>query len=615
MIMTVDRRTSLLKDIHNAVSPGWHCRHRGLAGGSLGLAAFLLEYSEMSGNDDVRIKGEALLNKSISSISGLPTGLMHGHWGLIPVMARLVKKNIITLSDDYLHFLDRLYNTEFFIYNAVPVKTYMEDSLLTDTTLLRDMERIHSGSVTELVFRERILGFVDECDYLLSEDWGPLHHPSRLTSCQLYSMLEFLMDVHDRGLYPAKTREVLSRLSANCENHVFENSVHSLLLKRRLYGKEVIDHVRTLGAKDMMGFLGEAGLYAWIYEDGSVLTDFMDDGVVSELEDAISEGAGNAEDVVCIGLGLLTESKRHNGQDSREIKGIGGYGRHAAAHIRRRMVNETVRDIRIIDRNPCRDLSDLTFCIPVRIDSAERKRNLMTVLRFYSAITDAQFIVLEAGSEPSASEVGEIRNTKYVFIEDNNRIFHRTCYINKMLSMCRTPFAAVWDTDAMIPVSQLSDAMRILKEGDFIMAYPYDGTFLMVSDYFSHKFSETLDIRILTEYAQNSTVAASYHSVGGAFIVDIERYRATGAENEHFTGWGPEDVERYRRLEILGNRPARTQGSVYHMSHPRGLNSGDNDTITMTATKSELFKVCSMEKEQLMEYILTWEWIDHETSV
>lgn len=613
--MTDDRRTSILKDIHNAVSTGLHCRHRGLAGGSLGLAAFLLEYSEMSGSDDIRAEGEVLLNSIIGSIAGQPVGLMHGHWGLIPVMARLVKRNIITLGEDYLHFLDKLYNTEFFIYNAVPVKTYMEDPLLTDAILFRDMERIHAGSVTELVFMERILGFVDECDCLLSEDWGPLHHPSRLTSCQLFSMLEFLMDVCDRGLYPTKTREVLSRLSAHCESHVFDNSIDSLQFQRNLYGKKVSGHVRALGTKDMTGFLGEAGLYAWLYEDGTVLTDFMDDEVVSELENAISNSACNVDDLICIGLGLLTESKRRNGQDSKEIKVFGGYTCHGAVGIRQRTVDETVRDISIIDKNPCQNLSDLTFCIPVRIDSAERKRNLMTVLRYYSAITDARFIVLEAGSKPSASEVGEIRNTKYVFIEDNNRIFHRTRYINKMLGMCRTSFAAVWDTDAVTPVRQISEALGILKESDCIMAYPYDGTFLMVSDYFSHKFSETLDIRVLTEYAKNSIVAASYHSVGGAFVVDIERYRAIGAENEHFTGWGPEDVERYRRLEILGKRPARTQGSLFHMSHPRGLNSGDNDTATMTCTKSELFKVCSMEKDQLKEYIKSWEWIDHETNI
>ncbi len=604
--MTDDRRTSILKEIHDAVSPGRHCRHRGLAGGSLGLAAFLLEYSEMSGNDRIRDEGEDLLNSIIGSIAGLPAGLMHGRWGLIPVIARLVKRNIITLGEDYLLFLDKLYNTEFFIYNAVPVKTYQEDPLLTDAILLRDMERVHSGDISELVFRERILGFVEECDCLLSEDWGPLHHPSRLTSCQLSSMLEFLMDVRDRGLYPTKTREVLSNLSAHCESHVFDGSVHSLLLQRKLYGKEVIDHVKALGIKDMTGFLGEAGLYAWLYEDGTVLTDFMDDEVVSELEDAISDNACDVDDLICIGLGLLTESKRGNGRDSREIKGIGGYSCDGSAGIRQRTVNEAALDISIIDRNPCLDLSDLTFCIPVRIDSAERKRNLMTVLRFYSAITDARFIVLEAGFKPLASEAGEIRNTEYVFIEDNNRIFHRTRYINKMLGTCRTPFAAVWDTDAVIPVRQISEALNILKEGDCIMAYPYGGTFLMVSDYFSHKFSETVDIRILTEYAQHSSVVASYHSVGGAFVVDIERYRAIGAENERFTGWGPEDVERYRRLEILGKRPTRTQGSLFHMNHPRGLNSGDNDTATMTSTKSELFKVCAMEKDQLMEYISTW---------
>lgn len=71
----------------------------------------------------------------------------------------------------------------------------------------------------------------------------------------------------------------------------------------------------------------------------------------------------------------------------------------------------------------------------------------------------------------------------------------------------------------------------------------------------------------------------------------------------------------------LSYRHYRDASSIYEglslnsMSHPRGLNSGDNDTATMTITKSELFKICSMEKDQLMEYISTWKWIGHETSI
>ena len=42
------------------------------------------------------------------------------------------------------------------------------------------------------------------------------------------------------------------------------------------------------------------------------------------------------------------------------------------------------------------DLKELTFCIPVRIDSEYRLRNLLAVLRFYATHIHANYILLEA---------------------------------------------------------------------------------------------------------------------------------------------------------------------------------------------------------------------------
>lgn len=52
-------------------------------------------------------------------------------------------------------------------------------------------------------------------------------------------------------------------------------------------------------------------------------------------------------------------------------------------------------------------------------------------------------------------------------------------------------------------------------------------------------------------------------SVGGAFLVNKTKYLETGGENEGFYGWGPEDVERVKRLEILELPIARTKGALY----------------------------------------------------
>ena len=99
--------------------------------------------------------------------------------------------------------------------------------------------------------------------------------------------------------------------------------------------------------------------------------------------------------------------------------------------------------------------------------------------------------------------------------------------------------------------------------------------------------------------------------MGGAYLVDVLRYRKYGWENEYFLGWGPEDAERYTRLEILGQKPCRVDGHLYHLFHPRGVNSGMSDKVLAKSTKKEYCKVCSLSPEELKKYIKSWKWIEN----
>lgn len=255
-----------------------------------------------------------------------------------------------------------------------------------------------------------------------------------------------------------------------------------------------------------------------------------------------------------------------------------------------------------------RDMSQLTFCIPVRIDSDYRLRNLNSVLAFYSSRIKAKYIVLEADTVQHIKTLPNVDGLRYKFVNDNNPIFHRTHYINMMLHDTATPLAAVWDADAIAPTSQLHQAYTLLIDKGCTMVYPYDGRFWQVDLFHSELFNHNRNIKILESYDMPRILMSGYHSVGGAFMVNVEAYRKYGWENEHFTGWGPEDVERYHRLEILGERPARTEGPLFHLYHTRGMNSGDYDKELSTSTKREYSHVCSMMPDELRAYVDTWEW-------
>ncbi len=257
------------------------------------------------------------------------------------------------------------------------------------------------------------------------------------------------------------------------------------------------------------------------------------------------------------------------------------------------------------------DTPELTICFPVRIDSDHRMRNLLSALSYYQRVTNARIIVIEADAEPHVADIMAKRypSVLYRFVYDTNEIFHRTHYINEMFRMTRSKIAAVADCDILVPGVQILAAYKALMSSDTdVMAIPYDGVVWSVNQYYSDLFHHKGDIRLLSEVTAPRSALFSFGSVGGFFIVDVERYRLFGWENEHFIGWGPEDAERHHRLTILGHPPVIIPGEIYHLYHSRGINSGYAVEEVTLATKSEYCKVCSMWPHELRAYVDSWQW-------
>lgn len=150
------------------------------------------------------------------------------------------------------------------------------------------------------------------------------------------------------------------------------------------------------------------------------------------------------------------------------------------------------------------NMTALTFCIPVRIDSKYRMRNLLAVLAFYSRYVDARYILPEADKERRIWNLPHIPGLRYQYIHDENPIFHRTHYINRMLSEVTTKVAAIWDTDAIVPIPQLQQAYERILQSERTMVYPYDGRFRGVDDFFSSIFCKHKKITILTDMDQST---------------------------------------------------------------------------------------------------------------
>lgn len=250
----------------------------------------------------------------------------------------------------------------------------------------------------------------------------------------------------------------------------------------------------------------------------------------------------------------------------------------------------------------------LTVIMPVRIDCKEREDNLRVVLQFVCGL-GLKVILLEADARPVVKDADWMKaewteNLEYKYAHDESPIFHRTKYINELLNGVGTDVAVVWDADVLVPREQIEEALKLILEGATI-AYPYNGEFVMLSESLSTTMRQALDLELLRSKQLSPIFGRKF--CGGIYLVHRDRYLHCGGENEHFKGWGPEDAERLRRVQILGQQASWIkEGEAYHLYHPRGKNSNFYSDEYALRMRKELIKICSMDKEELNKYILSW---------
>ncbi|HEY8954764.1 galactosyltransferase-related protein [Chitinophaga sp.] len=252
------------------------------------------------------------------------------------------------------------------------------------------------------------------------------------------------------------------------------------------------------------------------------------------------------------------------------------------------------------------DLTDVTFIIPIRIDSVNRIENLRTSVGFLTRYFRTNILILEADLAPKVPE--DITGNKmvtYLFIEDDDPILNRTMYNNLMAEKADTPVIVKYDADVIIAPGQMYNSVCAIRNGRSIISYPYDGRFLDVRDPHRAFFLEDLDITMLFKYMDDFT-QLTFPSVGGCIVVNRQDYLAMGGDNEYFIGWGLEDKELYFRSRILNGEVHRAVGPLFHLSHARGLNSFYTDNQAVIDSHREFLKVAEMDKAGLLTYIESW---------
>ena len=265
------------------------------------------------------------------------------------------------------------------------------------------------------------------------------------------------------------------------------------------------------------------------------------------------------------------------------------------------------------------DLSQATFIIPIRIESPDRLRNVVTTTAFLMENFDTNIIIKEVDEEPVFQRdaiplLEEIldfniwQNFNYIFEKSDEPLFHRQRILNEMIIESDTHIVVNYDADAILPKESYELAYKGIMDGVYDVVYPYgSGNYqkqVKATDTTVSKFLETGDYEFLN-------AVSNIHTSDFGWVQFFKRssYIQGGMENENFRAYAPEDKERYYRFNKLGYSVGRIENYVYHLEHARGDNSWFTNPH-MESNMAEWEKIRIMDKGSLLKYYSEQEYLN-----
>jgi hypothetical protein len=246
------------------------------------------------------------------------------------------------------------------------------------------------------------------------------------------------------------------------------------------------------------------------------------------------------------------------------------------------------------------DLSDVTFCIPIRVDFPERLENLKLLVEYLQKNFKTHIHVWEDGP----TSLGNMEGITYTFNHNTSPLFYKTRILNQLCKATKTEIIVnPYDCDVLLPVDRYVQAVDEIRSGRADAVYPYDGMFVNINRYWIPSIREQNDLGHIP-----SGYIFSPNSFGGCLFWNKSKLMEFGMQNEHFLSWGPEDNEIYERAILLGAKIGRLPGVIYHMDHRRGINSGHTNPFVAMNDK-EYARIKSLDSESLREEVKTWPWV------
>jgi predicted glycosyltransferase involved in capsule biosynthesis len=237
------------------------------------------------------------------------------------------------------------------------------------------------------------------------------------------------------------------------------------------------------------------------------------------------------------------------------------------------------------------DATDITFMILARLDSIARLENVIASASALLQHFNTTVYVLEADRYCNNVLHTMLGNkVRYEFVEDDDPILHKTRYFNLMMQKIETPFVSIWDADTIVEKDAIIECLDKLRKGEADIALPYNGVCLDTSDILRKIYFMKQDIEVFKCNIGKMDRLYNRILTGGAVLMNRQKFISIGGENEVYYGWGDDDYDRYIRFMNHGMKIYRSKSVLFHLSHPRGENSGFNTELRQRISKGELYK-------------------------
>ncbi|MCC8198202.1 MAG: hypothetical protein LIP06_06405 [Tannerellaceae bacterium] len=220
------------------------------------------------------------------------------------------------------------------------------------------------------------------------------------------------------------------------------------------------------------------------------------------------------------------------------------------------------------------NLLDFTFLILIRLDSMDRLENILLTTESLCKYFHTNIWVLEA-APVNTKILSRLLNHQIIhtFIEDKDPVLYKTKYVNYLTEKVNTPFMVIWDADIAVDPKAILKVTEKLRSGEADVGYPYNGTCYETSEIMKKLYSRKKDIRLLERHKEKMDLLYKQTLVGGAVFLNVAKFIEAGLDNEKHYGWGNDDYDRYERFKTLNYSLFRTDNPLYHLYHPRGINS------------------------------------------